>query len=53
MENGFCTYGGPLQASLASQYTVASVERLDEQRVITAANTIKTTPSSSIISQNR
>ncbi|HEY6140225.1 MAG TPA: hypothetical protein VI670_20925 [Thermoanaerobaculia bacterium] len=53
MENGYCEGPAPL-ASFASQYTVASVERLDEQRVITVAKSVpKTAPSSSTISQNR
>ena len=51
-EIGLCT-GAAAQTSLASQYTVASVERLDEQRIITATNTIKTGQSSPQLSQNR
>lgn len=51
-EVGECTIGAA-QASLAEQYTIASVERLDKQRVLTATNAVKTRPSSSKLSQNR
>lgn len=57
-EDGCCyeigtTCGAIARVSLASQYTVASVERLDQQRITTASNTIKTAQSSPQISQNR
>lgn len=50
----FCDFGGgddctevgtcPAlnHASLATQYTIASVERLDEQRIVAPANSVKT-----------
>src|SRR5436305_3793999 len=41
-EIGICGGGAPVsQLSLATQFTVASVERLDEQRTITATSPVK------------
>ena len=40
IEVGECP--APLRASLATQYTIASVERLDEQRIVAPANSVKT-----------
>jgi hypothetical protein len=41
-EIGICGGGAPVgQLPLATQYTVASVERLDEQRAITATGPVK------------
>jgi len=51
-EDGLCA-GSTAQASLLTQYTVASVERLDEQRIITASNNLRTQPPSPQLSQNR
>ena len=52
LDHDFCP-GLVAQTSLASQYTVASVERLDQGRVVIAANRTKTVRASSTVSQNR
>ena len=36
IENGVCPAAAPVHTALATQYTVASVERLDEQRPVTS-----------------